>query len=248
MRTTNPALQERRFANVAVAAGQPAMTLQGTATRSLLLVLLATFAASYTWHEVATGNVGIIMPALLVGGLGGLVIAMVTVFKPTMSPWSAPLYAVLEGLVLGAMSAYYNARFDGLPMQAVGLTFGVFLALLVLYRTRVLQATDRFRTGVVAATAAIAILYLLSFVLRMFGVSMPYLHDSSALSIGISLVIVGVAALNLILDFDLIERGVALRAPKYMEWYAAFGLLVTLVWLYLEMLRLLSKIQGRGRN
>jgi uncharacterized YccA/Bax inhibitor family protein len=245
MRTSNPALQEGRFAGISVAAGQPAMTLQGTATRSLLLVILAAFSASFTWHEVATGNPRIIGPAVLVGGLGGLIVALVTIFKPTASPWSAPLYAVLEGLLLGGISALYDARFEGLPMQAVGLTFGVFLALLVLYRTRVLQATDRFRTGVVAATAGVAILYVMSFVLRFFGVTMPFLHDSSMLSIGISLVIVGVAALNLILDFDLVEKGVALRAPKYMEWYAAFGLLVTLVWLYLELLRLLSKIQGR---
>jgi uncharacterized YccA/Bax inhibitor family protein len=248
MRTSNPALQEGRLAAVSVAAGQPAMTLQGTATRSLLLLLLAVFSASFTWHEVATGNGGIVGPAVLVGGIGGFLVAMLAIFKPTTSPWSAPLYAVLEGLLLGGISALYNARFQGLPMQAVGLTFGVFFAMLVLYRTRVLQATDRFRTGVIAATAGIAIMYLLSFVLQMFGVSMPYLHDSSPLSIGISLVIVGVAALNLILDFDLIERGVAHRAPKYMEWYAAFGLLVTMVWLYLELLRLLSKIQGRGRS
>ena len=245
MRTSNPALQEARFAGVTVAAGQPAMTLQGTATRSLLLILLAAFSASFTWHEVATGNTGIVGPAVLIGGIGGFVVALVTIFKPTVSPWTAPLYAVLEGLLLGGISAIYDARFQGLPMQAVGLTFGVFLALLVLYRTRVLQATDRFRTGVVAATAGIAVLYLLSFVLRFFGVTMPFLHDSSMLSIGISLVIVGVAALNLILDFDLVERGVALRAPKYMEWYAAFGLLVTLIWLYLEILRLLAKLQSR---
>jgi uncharacterized YccA/Bax inhibitor family protein len=247
MRTNNPALQERRFAET-VAVGQPAMTLQGTATRSLLLVLLAAFSAAFTWHEVATGNTGILGPAVLVGGIGGFIVALVTIFKPTMSPWSAPLYAVLEGLLLGGISAIYDQRFQGLPMQAVGLTFGVFIAMLVLYRTGVLQATDRFRRGVVAATAGIAVMYLLSFVLHFFGVQMPFLHDSSPLSIGISLVIVGVAAMNLILDFDLVERGVALRAPKYMEWYAAFGLLVTLVWLYLELLRLLSKLQGRGRN
>ena len=247
MRTSNPALKENRLTAISVAAGQPAMTLQGTATRSLLLLLLAVFSASFTWHEVATGNTGIVGPALLVGGLGGFIVAMVAIFKPTTSPWSAPLYAVLEGLLLGGISALYDARFQGLPMQAVGLTFGVFLALLVLYRTRVIQATERFRTGVIAATAGIAILYFLSFVLRFFGVTMPFLHDSSAMSIVISLVIVGVAALNLILDFDLVERGVAARAPKYMEWYAAFGLLVTLVWLYLELLRLLSKIQGRQR-
>ena len=152
---------------------------------------------------------------------------------------------MLEGLLLGGISSLYNQRFQGLPLQAVALTFGVFMALLIVYRTGLIRATENFRLGVVAATGGIAIMYLLSFVLGFFGVRMNFLHDSSPLSIGISLVIVVVAALNLVLDFDFIERGVENRAPKFMEWYAAFGLLVTLVWLYLEILRLLSKLQGR---
>jgi uncharacterized YccA/Bax inhibitor family protein len=248
MRTANPALKEHTFAGARVGAGEPAMTLQGTATKSLLLVLLTIFSASFTWNAVATGNVGIVGPATLVGGIGGFVVALVTVFKPRASPYTAPLYAVLEGLLLGGVSALYNARFAGLPLQAVALTFGVFIALLVVYRLGVVRATENFRLGVVAATGGIMVMYLLSFVLRLFGVDMPFLHDSSPLSIGISLVVVVVAALNLVLDFDFIERGVAHGAPKYFEWYAAFGLLVTLVWLYLELLRLLSKLQGRSRD
>jgi uncharacterized YccA/Bax inhibitor family protein len=248
MRTANPALKDDAFAAARATASEPAMTLQGTASKSLLLLILAVFAASFTWNAVATGNFGIVVPAVLVGGIGGLIVAVVTVFKPRASPYTAPLYAVLEGLLLGGVSALYNARFAGLPLQAVALTFGVFAALLLAYRAGLVRATENFRLGVVAATGGIAIMYLASFVLRFFGVQMPFLHDSSPLSIGISLVVVVVAALNLVLDFDFIERGVAQRAPRFMEWYGAFGLLVTLVWLYLEMLRLLSKLQGRSRG
>jgi uncharacterized YccA/Bax inhibitor family protein len=248
LRTSNPALKENTFTGNRAAAGQAAMTLEGTATKSLVLLLLTVFAASFTWRAVASGNVGILMPAALIGGLGGFIVALITTFKPKVSPYTAPIYAVLEGLLLGAISSLYNARWAGLPLQAVGLTFGVFLALLIVYRLGLVRATERFRMGVVAATGGIMVMYLLSFVLRFFGVQMNFLHDSSPLSIGISLVIVVVAALNLVLDFDFIEKGVEFRAPKYMEWYAAFGLLVTLVWLYLEMLRLLSKLQGRSRS
>ncbi len=247
MRTANPALKERTFTDVRAAAGEPAMSLQGTATKSLILVLLTVFSASFTWNAVASGNTGILMPAVLVGGIGGLIVALITVFKPKVSPYTGPIYAALEGLLLGGVSAMYNARFQGLPAQAVALTFGVFIALLIVYRTGLIRATENFRLGVVAATGGIMIMYLISFALSFFGVRMAFLHDSSPLSIGISLVIVVVAALNLVLDFDFIERGVEHRAPKYMEWYAAFGLLVTLVWLYLEMLRLLAKLQGRNR-
>ena len=245
MRTSNPALKDNTFTGVRAAAGEPAMTLQGTATKSFLLILLTVFAASFTWNAVSSGNVAILGPATLVGGIGGFIVALITIFKPRASPYTAPIYAVLEGLLLGGISSLYNQRFQGLPLQAVGLTFGVFMALLIVYRTGLIRATENFRMGVVAATGGIMVMYLLSFVLGFFGVQMNFLHDSSPLSIGISLVIVVVAALNLVLDFDFIERGVEQRAPKFMEWYAAFGLLVTLVWLYLEILRLLSKLQGR---
>ncbi|HEX6053947.1 MAG TPA: Bax inhibitor-1/YccA family protein, partial [Gemmatimonadaceae bacterium] len=213
MRTANPALKERTFTDIRAAVGEPAMSLQGTATKSLVLVLLTVFSASSTWNAVASGNLGILMPAVLVGGIGGFIVALITVFKPKVSPYTGPIYAALEGLLLGGVSAMYNARFQGLPAQAVALTFGVFIALLIVYRTGLIRATENFRLGVVAATGGIMIMYLISFVLSFFGVQMAFLHDSSPLSIGISLVIVGVAALNLILDFDFIERGAANRAP-----------------------------------
>jgi uncharacterized YccA/Bax inhibitor family protein len=245
MRTANPALKESTFRGARAAPGEPVMTLTGTTSKSFLLIILTVFAASFAWNAVAKGNTGILMPLMLLGGIGGFVIALITVFKPRVSPWTAPLYAVFEGTLLGAISAIYNARYAGLPAQAVLLTFGVFMALLLAYRSGLVKATENFKLGVVAATGGIMIMYLISLVLRLFGVQMSFLHDSSMLSIGISLVIVVVAALNLVLDFDFIERGVENGAPKFMEWYAAFGLLVTLVWLYLEMLRLLGKLQGR---
>ena len=245
MRTSNPAMKDAIFTRERAAAHEAPMTLEGTTTKSLLLIGLVVFSASFTWTQVLGGNVGIVVPAMVVGLLGGLVVALVTVFKPRVSPYTAPLYAVLEGLALGAISALYQARFKGLPVQAVALTAMVFVAMMVLYRTGLVRATERFRTGVIAATLGIMLVYVLTIVLSLFGVRVPYIHDNGMVGIGFSLFVVGIASLNLILDFDLIERGVQERAAKYMEWYGAFALLVTLVWLYLEMLRLLAKLQSR---
>ena len=168
-----------------------------------------------------------------------------TIFKKEWSPITAPLYALLEGLVLGSISSMLEARFPGLPMQAVGLTFGTLIAMLIAYRTGVIRATERFKLGVVAATGGIAVFYLLQFVLGFFGVHFTSINGSGPIGIGFSLIVVVVAALNLVLDFDLIETGARMGAPKYMEWYSAFALMVTLIWLYFEMLRLLTKLRGR---
>ena len=176
---------------------------------------------------------------------GGLIFAMITVFKKTWAPITAPIYAILEGLALGSISAMYEMRFAGLPMQAVGLTFGVLVALLLVYRTGIIRVTDKFRMGVVAATGGIFVFYLLTWILGFFGVRFPSVYGAGPLGIGISVAIVIVAALNLVLDFDFIESGARAGAPKYMEWYGAFGLMVTLIWLYLEILRLLSKLRSR---
>ena len=245
MRTSNPALKDEYFQRNPAAPAEGTMTLNGTTMKSFVLVLLATFSAAFTWREYLSGNTGIMMPAMLVGGIGGFVIAMVTIFKPRFSPVTAPLYAVFEGLFLGAISARYEQRWAGLPIQAVGLTLMVFLAMLTVYRTGIIKVTEKFRFGVLAATGGIALFYLLSIVLSLFGVNIPMVHEAGMVGIGFSVIVVAVAALNLVLDFDFIERGVAARAPGYMEWYGAFGLLVTLVWLYLEILRLLSKLQRR---
>jgi uncharacterized YccA/Bax inhibitor family protein len=180
-----------------------------------------------------------------VGAIGGFITALITTFSPRRSAITAPIYAVLEGLFLGAISALFEARFPGLVMRAVLLTFGVFGVMLMLYRSGTIQVNNKFRTIIIAATGGIALVYLVSFVVSMFGVNISFLYDSSPLSIGISLFVVAIAALNLILDFDMIVQGSYAQAPKYMEWYGAFGLMVTLVWLYLELLRLLSKLASR---
>jgi uncharacterized YccA/Bax inhibitor family protein len=179
---------------------------------------------------------------VLIGALG---VAVLTIFKPLLARFTAPLYAVLEGAVLGALSAAYEFRFDGIVLQAVGLTVGVFVVMLVAYATRLVKVTERFRMGVVAATGAVFVVYLVTMVMRLFGADVPFVHDTGLIGILFSLAVVAIAALNLVLDFDYIEQGVARQAPKQLEWYAGFGLLVTIVWLYLELLRLLSKLRSR---
>jgi len=186
-----------------------------------------------------------VAPAILVGAIGGLVLALIISFKATLAPYLSLPYAACEGLAIGGFSAVLEKRYPGIAIQAVGLTFGVLAAMLLAYTLGIIHVTQRFRAIVVGATGAIALLYLVSFVLGFFHVGVPFLNSASPLSIGVSLVIIAVAALNLALDFDLIQTGVAQGAPRYMEWYAAFGLLVTLVWLYLEILRFLSKVRQR---
>lgn len=248
MRATNPVLSRLAEAardTLSTTARGDVMTRAGTAGKSIVLLVLCAFSASFTWTQVAGGNTAIVMPALLVGGLGGFIMAMVVSFKPNTAPITAPIYAVLEGLVLGAISALFNARYAGLPQQAVLLTFAVALGVFTLYRMNILKATEGFRRMVVGATIGIAVFYLVNIVLTMFGVNMGYTMSSSPIAIGINLVIAGVAAMNLVLNFDDIDQAVRMGAPKRMEWYGAFGLMVTLVWLYLELLRLLARMQGR---
>ncbi len=242
MRTANPALGSKTFQQFgSYAAGREgAMSVQGTVNKCGLLVILAMAAAAYAWNT--PGSWSLWMP---LGAIGGLVMALATVFKKEWAGFTAPAYAVLEGLFLGAVSALFEQQYAGIVINAVALTFGVLFMLLIVYKTGVIKVTQNFRLGVAAATGAIALVYLLSFVMGFFGVRMPFIHSNGLLGIGISVVIVVVAALNLVLDFDFIERGADHGAPKFMEWYAAFGLMVTLVWLYLEILRLLSKLQSR---
>jgi len=243
MRTSNPALNDRVFQ--ADYASTNTMTLGSTVAKTAVLLCIALCTAGFSWE--AYKNESPYAGAMLVGGLiGGLVASVVTIFKPTAAPFSAPVYAACEGLFLGAISQMFETRFNGIVLQAALLTFGTLGALLLAYSTRLIRATENFKLGVCAATGAIGLVYLLSFVLRMFGVQMPFLHDTGVIGIGISLFIVVIAALNLVLDFDFIENGCDRGAPKYMEWYAAFGLMVTLVWLYIEFLRLLAKLNSRN--
>ncbi len=219
------------------------MTVNGTITRALILLVLVVSSALFTWGRVMSGDVAGAVPWMVGGGIGGLVFCLVTCFAQRASPITAPLYAVCEGLLLGALSAFMQARYKGIVLEAVLLTAGTLFGLLLTYRLGLIRATEKFKLGVFAATAGIAVVYLVSMLLNLFGKNIPYIHESGAIGIGFSLVVVVVAALNLVLDFDFIERGEAVGAPKYMEWYGAFGLMVTLVWLYIEFLRLLAKLR-----
>ena len=253
MRSGNPALKESTFLDLGsgavVSRDAGAMTLNGTVNRTGILLLLCVLTATYTWNTALTPT-GELAPGamlyILGGAIGGFVLAMITIFKKTWAPVTAPLYALAEGLFLGAISAMYEIKFNGIVLQAVLLTFGTLFALLMAYRSGWIRATENFKLGVVAATGGIALIYLATIVLGFFNINIPYIHESGLIGIAFSLFVVVVAALNLVLDFDFIETGVEQNAPKYMEWYAAFGLMVTLVWLYIEFLRLLSKLQSRN--
>ena len=205
--------------------------------------------AAFAWSQTMTPT-GEVAPGAMIylwgGAIGGLVLGLVTSFKKEWSPVTAPLYALVEGFFLGSISAIYNAQFQGIVLQAVMLTFGIMFALLFAYRSGLIKATENFKLGVAAATGGIMLIYLATIVLRLFDINIPYIHESGLIGIGFSLFVVVIASLNLVLDFDFIESGVEAGAPKYMEWFGAFGLMVTLVWLYLELLRLLSKLQSRN--
>ena len=245
MRTSNPALSEKVFRGQPAAFGD-AMTLNGTVNKTGVLLLCAVATAAWTWHLFEqTHSAASVTPWIMIGTIGGFILAMVTVFKKEWAGATAPAYALLEGLALGGISAVVDLRFPGIAIQAVGLTFLTLFVLLLAYRSGMIRVTQRFRMGVVAATGAIILLYVAEFVLGFFGVHFAAINGSGTFGIVVSLVIVAVAALNLVLDFDLIESGVKAGAPKYMEWYGAFALMITLVWLYLEILRLMTKLRGR---
>jgi uncharacterized YccA/Bax inhibitor family protein len=245
MRSGNPALTADTFTSFRAVPGTEQMTLGGTVNKTGLSLVILIATASFVWNRGAEN------PALgawiMVSVIAGLIVALATVFKQTWAPYTTPIYAAAEGIALGGISVVFEARYPGIVSQAVFLTFGTLGALLVAYRSGVIRATENFKLGVFAATGGIALLYLLSFVLGFFGINVPLIHSSGTFGILFSLFVVVIAALNLVLDFDFIEQGVARGAPKYMEWYGAFGLLVTLVWLYLEILHLLAKLQSRQR-
>jgi uncharacterized YccA/Bax inhibitor family protein len=245
MRTSNPALNERAFQGERAVLGET-MTLQGTVNKTGVLLICAVATAAWTWnlflHSHSSQSV---MPLAVLGGIGGLIVAMVTIFKKEWAAITAPIYALLEGLVLGSISAILELRFPGIAIQAVSLTFGTLVVLLLAYRSGLIAVTEKFRLGVIAATGGIALFYIVEIVLGFFGIHFTAVNGSGAIGIGFSIFVVIIAALNLVLDFDFIETGVRVGAPKYMEWYGAFGLMVTLIWLYFEILRLLSKLRSR---
>lgn len=243
----NPALSEKKFEASLVGHSSETMTERGTMNKFIFLFFLLMSSALLTWKAYFEGvNV---MPWVIGSAIGGLILALVISFRPQWGAYAAPVYGLVKGVFVGGISALYSDAFaaaaPGIVMQAVGLTFGTVIAMYVLYRTGIIKATERFKSIVFTATAGIAIFYLIAMVLRLFGVDIAFLHEGSLLGIGFSLFVVAIAALNLILDFDMIDSGVKMGAPKYMEWFGAFGLMVTIIWLYVEMLRLLSKLSSR---
>lgn len=240
-RSGNPVLSDRALSQEDVASilTDP-MTIQGTVVKTMLSLFLLIFAAAYVWM-----NPRVMLPMLIPAAIVGIVVALVTVFKKAWSPVTTPVYALLEGVVLGAISMVFEASYPGIVIQAVSLTFGTLFCLLAAYMSGLIKATENFKLGVVAATGAIAVVYIISMILGFFHVKVPFIYGGGPWGILFSLFVVAIAALNLVLDFDLIETLSAQGAPKYMEWYGAFGLMVTLVWLYLEILRLLSKARSR---
>jgi uncharacterized YccA/Bax inhibitor family protein len=243
LRTSNPALNEKAFRSE-VATGE-AMTLQGTVNKTGVLLLCVVATAAWTWGLAHSDTPEAAIPWIIGGVFGGLLVAVITIFKHSWAPITAPLYALLEGLALGGISAQFERSYHGIAAEAVGLTFGTLFVMLVAYKTGLIRATQRFRTGVIAATGGIAVFYLVAMLLGFFHVNVGILYNSSPIGIAFSVFVVIIAALNLVLDFDMIETGVSMGAPKYMEWYGAFGLMVTLIWLYLEILRLLAKSRRR---
>jgi len=249
MRTSNPALRGDTFRAGAATYGE-GMTISGAVNKTGILLICCVATAAWTWNrffnatspEEAMQAIG---PMILIGGIGGFILAMITIFKKEWSPVTAPIYALLEGLVLGGVSAMLELRFRGIAIQAVALTFGTLVAMLLTYRSGLIRMSDKLRLGIVAATGGIAVFYLLQFILGFFGVHFTAVNSASPIGIGFSIIVVIVAALNLVLDFDLIENGARYGAPKYMEWYSAFALMITLIWLYFEILRLLSKFRSR---
>lgn len=245
MATANPAMTEAAYLRAGRAdTAENVMTLQGSVLKTAILMLILLGTGVFTWNQAAAQSS--LAQGLMIGGLiGGLIMAMITIFRPQASPFTAPLYAACEGLAMGGISAAYESLYHGIVVQAIALTLGVLAIMLALYGTGIVRATEKFKIGVIAATGAIALLYIVSMVLSLFHVQVPFIYGNGLIGIGFSVVVVVIAALNLVIDFDFIDQGVQRQAPRYMEWYGGFSLLVTLVWMYLEILRLLAKLQDR---
>lgn len=250
-KTSNPTLGEKIIKDYAFAATDGAMTVQGTINKIALLLALVIAGAVFTWAKtmsgVETGSVVGVQGWMIGGCISAFILALIITFKKNLAPILSPVYAICEGLCLGALSAYFEVMFPGLVMRAVLLTFSVLFGMLFMYKVQIIKVTQRFRAIVLAATVGIALAYLISFILNLFGVNMGFILGGGSFGLIISLVVVAVAALNLVLDFDFIEKGTEAGLPSFFEWYGAFGLMVTLIWLYIEILRLLATIAS-NRN
>lgn len=245
MRTYNPALATNPFEGLRASSQSDTMTVTGTAQKTMILLLCLLLSSGYTWLQFAQGNITAVNGWMWLGILGGLASGFATIFKKTWAPFTAPLYAVFQGFFIGGISSMFEAQYPGIVIQAAGLTFATLGTMLFLYQSGLIEVTDKLRLGIVAATGGIAIVYFIAIVMSFFGVSVPFIFGSGWIGIAFSLFVTAIAALNLVLDFDLIERGADHGAPRYMEWYGAFALMVTLIWLYIEILRLLSKVRSR---
>ena len=243
-RSRNPFMNENTFARVPrVGFGEEPMSVHGTVNKSFLLLVVMLVTALWPWSMAAAGNFQAAGGLMEIGLIVGLVLALIISFKPATAPYLAVPYAALEGVVLGALSAIFEQRYPGIAIQAIGGTFAVSLVMLVLYRARIIRVTDRLRAVVMGAMIGIVLLYVGAWILSFFHMVVPFINAGGPLGIAFSVFVIGVAAFMLTLDFDMIERGAAAGAPQYMEWYGAFGLMVTLVWMYVEMLRLMAKLR-----
>ncbi len=245
MRSGNPTLGAHTFEGFSSVTTSDRMTLQGTVNKVTIMLCLLVMSSLYTWNLYFSGSSSVGM-LTMVGSFGGLIVAFATVFKKTWAPVTAPIYAILKGFALGGISSYFEAQYPGIVIQAVGLTFATFFCLLGVYKSKIIEPTENFKLGLAAATGGIFLVYLISFVASFFMSSPLPIFGSGLIGIGFSLVVVVIAALNLVMDFDFIEQGCEQGAPKYMEWYGSFGLMVTLIWLYIEILHLLAKLQRRN--
>ena len=239
MKMRNVGLRESAYENVRGSSNP--MTMEGVINKTFILLVLLFAGAFYTWTQFFQDKN--VTGLLLIGCIGAFAVSLVAIFAPVTSPVTAPIYAVLEGLALGGISASAEARFGGIVIEAVIITFSVMIVMLILYRTRVIKATEKFKSGVIVATAGIALTYLVDIILNMFGMSIPFINQGGWSSVIFSLIVIGIASLNLILDFDFIETQVRNRSAKHMEWYSGFGLMVSLVWLYLEVLKFLRNLK-----
>ena len=241
MKSSNPAFSQRVIGDLNRAySSDRVMSIEGTINKTSLLFFILLVGASISWNFTASQTT-----FMVVGFIGSLALAFATIFKPTIASYTAPGYAFFEGLLLGALSMKFNMLYDGIVMNAVLLTISVFAGMLFLYRTRIIKVTEKFRSIMMSMLMGVVIVYGLTFVLGMFGINVGLVTGNSLMAIGLNIVIAGIAAFSLLLDFDMIERGSSEQWPGYMEWYSAFGLMVTLVWLYLELLRLLSRFSSR---
>jgi uncharacterized YccA/Bax inhibitor family protein len=245
MQSSNPAFLSKPFTGFGLLADSNTMTVRGTVNKTALLLLLVLLPAAWIWNMSLGQNVANVQMWMLIGLIGGFILSLVTIFKKEWAPISAPLYAVMEGLFLGGISSVFEKSYPGIVFQAVSLSLATLFIMLLAYRSGWIRPTEKFKLGVVAATGAIALVYFVSIILGFFNINVSFINGSGLFSILFSIFVVGIAALNFILDFDFIAQATRGGVPKYMEWYGAFAMMVTLIWLYIEILRLLAKLNSR---